>query len=296
VAIAFGAGLARADDPTPEQKALIEKVKSIRAGLHPETGDVRVGAAHATLHLGSDFYYVDPASSKRIITEIWGNPPDAASDVLGLVFPRGKQFYEDTWGAVVTYEGSGYVSDKDANSTDYNKMIEQVHSNEDSLNEERKKQGFSSQHLVGWAQPPSYDAHSHSLIWARDIKFADQADDTLNYDVRLLGRGGVLSLNMVSSVSRLGEIRPAAQILSQRSDFDPGSRYADYRNGDAKAAYGVAGLVAAGLGVVAAKKFGLLALLALFGKKFIVLIAAGAAAVAGWFRRLFGLKPKNTAS
>jgi len=218
----------------------------------------------------------------------WGNPPSAAEDVLGIVFPADKSFLDDTWGAVVTYEQAGYIADKDANSTDYNKYVEEVQKGEDIENEARKKDGFPSIHLVGWAQAPSYDPARHYLIWARDLRFSGEKDDTLNYDVRLLGRRGFLSVNLVSKMPQLASVRADAASLAAAATFDPGSAYSDYKpDTDKKAAYGVAGLVAAGLGLAAAQKFGLVAVILLFAKKFLVLIAAGFAAVAAWFRKRF---------
>lgn len=128
------------------------------------------------------------------------------------------------------------------------------------------------------------------MIWARNIRFGDATDNTLNYDIRMLGRRGVLSLNMVSSISQLPDIRTAASNLGSAAAFKAGARYADFNaSTDDKAEYGLAGLVAAGVGVAAAKKFGLLALLAVFGKKaFIVieaLLIAGLSRVKRLFRR-----------
>jgi uncharacterized membrane-anchored protein len=214
--------------------------------------------------------------------------------VLGIVFPKGKTFLDEGWGAVVTYEPAGYITDKDAGAN-YDEYLDEIRKDEDEGNAERKKAGFEPVHLVGWAQPPTYDPVRHHVIWARDLKFGDEPDDVLNYDVRLLGRRGFLSLNLVSKMSRLSTVRADAKTLADDASFNPGSTYADYQPGsDAKAAYGVAGLVAAGLGVAAAQKFGLLALIALFAKKFIVLIVAAGAAIAGWFRRLLKRKPKTS--
>ena len=279
------ASAADAPKPTPQEQAEIDKFKAIAASEHPRQGDVMVPGADATLHLGKAYYFLDAADAKRVIVEAWGNPPGAADGVLGLVIPAGRNF-TDSWGAVVTWEASGWVSDKDAKSTDYNKLIKQIQDSEDEGNRQRKHDGFPATHLVGWAQPPQYDAASHSAIWARDIQFGGQRNDTLNYDVRLLGRRGVLSLNMVASMPELPEVRTAAKDLARTASFDPGARYADYQPGiDKSAGYGIAGLVAAGLGVAAVKKFGLLALVLAFGKKAIVLILAAFAGVGAWFRR-----------
>jgi len=277
-----------AGTPTPEQAALIRKYQAILDGLHPVFGDVRVDRADALLHLGRAYYFLPAEEAKRVLVEGWGNPPDSVGDVLGMIFPAGTTFVDDGWGAVITWLPTGYVSDVDAKSADYSAVIRDAQDQERELNEERVKQGFAAQHLVGWAQPPTYDAKNHSMIWAQDIKFGDNAEDTLNYDVRMLGRNGVLSINIVSAMSHLRQIRPAAATLARTAEYEKGFRYADYvPDVDKKAEFGLAGLVAAGVGVAAAKKLGLLALFAVFAKKFFVLALALFAGVAGWLRRAF---------
>jgi len=296
--LCLGLGLAlpamAADDdkaPTPEQQQEMAKLKAIYDSETRRTGDIRIDKASLTLHLGDRFYFLGPDDARRVLVEAWGNPPGSAEGVAGIIFPAGRTFM-DSWGAVVTYDLTGYVSDKDAKDADYTKLLNDSRKDEDSVNEARKKDGFPASHLVGWAQPPTYDQATHSEIWARDIQFSGQKLDALNYDMRLLNRRGVLSLNLVSTMDALPEARTAAVDLSRTAAFDAGSRYEDYKAGDKKAAYGVAGLVAAGLGVAAAQKFGLLAAGLLLLKKGAVIIAAVAAAIGSRFRKLFGVKPK----
>jgi uncharacterized membrane-anchored protein len=272
-------------------KAAIAKAQQLLASLHPMTGDVPVPGADATLHLGDRYYFLGAADAKRVLTEAWRNPPDAVNGVLGLVFPKGSTFMDDSWGAVVTYNADGYVSDRDAKTTNYDKLLQDMRSGEDDDNAQRRKQGFETVHLVGWAQTPSYDDHGHALVWARDLKIGDKADDVLNYDVRELGRRGVLSLNLIDKMTHIGAIRPAAQDLAQVASFNSGARYEDYKSGiDKKAAYGVAGLIAAGAGVALAQKAGLIGLALLFLKKGAVIIIAAFSGLAAWFRNLFKRK------
>ena len=298
LAASLGAAQARAQDsaapgsaPTAAEKAQIEKYKRILASLHPLHGDVAVPGAAATLHLGDAYYFLNAADAKRVLVEGWDNPPEAVDNTLGMVFPKDKTFVDDTWGAVVTYQGDGYISDSDAKTADYSKLLQDMQSGEDDNNKARKDKGFEATHLVGWAQQPSYDPARHTVIWARDIQFGDKADHTLNYDVRELGRKGVLSLNIVDRMSHLEGIRPAAANLGAIAVFDPGSRYADYQTGvDKKAAYGIAGLVAAGAGVVLAQKLGLIGLALLFLKKGIVLVIAAMSGGLAWVRSRFTRK------
>ena len=293
VASAATASLAWGEDAQSDNDAESRRLMAIVHAEHPQTGDVAIPAASVTLHLGRRYYFLGADEAKRVLKE-WGNPPDAAEGVLGMVFPAGSTpFDQDEWGGVITYEPVGYISDRDANKTDYQKYVEEAHAGEDADNAERKKAGFGAVHLVGWAQPPSYDKTNHTMIWARDLQFADHRDgDTLNYAVRVLGRRGYLSINVVTAMSELARIRPEAAGLAAATSFHPGSAYADFQpDADKQAAYGVAGLVAAGVGVAAAQKLGVLAAVALFAKKFIAVIVAAGAALAARAKRLFKKGP-----
>jgi uncharacterized membrane-anchored protein len=282
---------AAAQNAQADEAELQRRIQNISSRLHPVTGDVRIPGANAVLHLGDDYYFLPASEARVVLTEGWGNPVEATEGVLGMVFPAGRTFADDTWGAVVTYEDTGHVADDDAQSTDYAALLREMQEGEGSINEERTRQGFPTQHLVGWAQTPVYDARTHSVVWARNIQFQGSPENTLNYDIRLLGRSGVLSLNMVTVMSDLAETREAAQRFAASAEFQPGARYADFQPGrDRVAEYGVAGLIAAGVGAAAAKKAGLIAILLAFGKKFIILIIAGFAAFGAWLRRLFGRK------
>lgn len=275
---------ASADDPEAKARAFLSSLHQIR-------GTVKLPDAGAELQLGADYYFLDKDDARRVIVDAWGNPSDQADGVLGLIVPADGNVLND-WAAVVTFQPSGYVSDKDAENQDYDSVLKQIRDGEAQDNETRKKAGFPAMHLVGWAQPPSYDKVNHSLIWARDLQVDGSKNDALNYDVRLLGRKGVLSLNMIDIMPDLPSIRSEAVKLAATGQFAPGERYTDYQEGDKKAAYGLAGLVAAGLGVAVAKKLGLLAILLVVLKKGFVFILAALAAAGRWFRGLFGLKPK----
>jgi uncharacterized membrane-anchored protein len=274
---------------TPQEQARIEELKAILAALKPQYGVVKLPAAKVTLNLGEDYYFLDAADSRRVLVDGWNNPPGAVEGVLGMIFPKGMTFVQDdAWGAVVTHEKTFYVSDKKARSEDYDKVLTEMKKGEAEQNEALIKEGYQPTTLIGWAQPPTYDPVRHDLIWARDIQFGQSPDHTLNYDVRHLGREGVLSMNLVASMSQLPQIRDAAPKLAATAEFDAGMRYADYKDGDKVAGYGLAGLVAAGAGLAVAKKAGLLAILLVVLKKGAVVIVAAFGGVVAWFRRKFG--------
>ena len=285
---AVSAGFALAD-PAPPKIAAPADQAAFEKSLHKQTGDVTIPAADAVLRLGNKYYFLGPDEAKKVLVDVWGNPPSAVSDVLGLVMPADKTVLENSWGAVITWDSSGYVTDDDADSADYDKIMTDMRSGEVDVNAERQKAGYPAMHVVGWAQPPSYDKAAHSLIWARDFRIDGDKADSLNYDVRLLGRKGVLSMNMLWDMPHLGEVRAAAQDFGKVAGFTGGSTYAEYNAGTDKAAgYGLAGLVGLGVGVAVAKKLGFLAILLGFGKWILIGFAAVAATARKWIGNLFG--------
>lgn len=294
IALALGAASARAQTPdqppmTTEQAAMLKHMEQLNSSLHPRTGAIPINEAGVTLNLGETYYFLDAADARRVLVEGWGNPPESVNGVLGMIFPAGKTFIDPVWGAVLTWSSDGYVSDHDAADIDYAKLLTELRQGEEEENKARSQAGYPSTHLVGWAQQPSYDATNHTLVWAKEISFSDLPDaHTLNYDIRVLGRHGVFSMNMVTGISDLEATRTAANELRHTVKFKPGAQYGDFKEGDKKAAYGVAGLIAGGAALAVAKKVGLLGILLLVLKKGAVFILAGLGAAGAWFRNLLG--------
>ncbi len=276
-------------DPSPAD-AEQQKAEQLLASLKPQHGTVKLPNDIATLQLSNDFYYLAPGDAERLLTEGWGNPPGIKT--LGMIVPQSTSpLAANGWGVVVTYNSDGHVSDDDAAKIDYNDLLQKMRKEDDADNEERKKQGYAGLHLIGWAEPPHYDAQAHKLYWARELKADDAQLNTLNYSIRVLGRQGVLELNAVAAMRDLPTIKEQMPKVLAFTNFSDGNRYTDFNaSTDKVAAYGLAALVAGGIAAKAGL-FAKLGLLLLAAKKFIVI---GLLAVAGFFRKLFGMKPKNS--
>lgn len=272
---------AMAQDPATE--GLPPEIVELLERLDPQSGKVDLPAANATLDLAEDYIFYDEGDAREIITVLWGNPPQTAQGALGLVMPAGSSPMSDAWGAVVSFEETGYVSDDDAADTDYDEVLASLQEGTRQSNIQRAAAGYPEINLMGWAESPNYDRATHSVVWAQDLAFSDSDARTLNYDVRTLGRYGVLSLNLVSALSDLPEIRVAAKDFATHASFNEGARYQDFDpSTDATANYGVAGLIAGGAGAAAlAKKTGFLAIIFAFLAKFGKFIAIGAVVLFG---------------
>jgi uncharacterized membrane-anchored protein len=260
------------------------KLKAFIDSLHFRNGDIVLQQANARFHLGSQFRYLDKPDARRVLEEYWGNPPD--DSVLGMVVPTAAPIDSDGgWAVVVTYSDEGYVSDEDAAKIDYAVMAKEIKDATEEANAERKEAGYPAVHMLGWAVPPRYDSASKKLYWAKEASFEGEAQHTLNYDIRVLGRHGFLSLNAVAGMSQLSSVQSGMQQLLPMAEFDAGARYADYdASNDKLAGYGIAALIGGGI----AAKTGLLAKLGvmlLAGKKLVVFLFVGL--IAG-VRKLFG--------
>jgi uncharacterized membrane-anchored protein len=277
----------------PGRTDFSDEAKQYLERLDFKQGAVPLAGANATLNIPADFYYLDPEDTKTVIVDIWGNPAGAADGVLGMIFPSKYAPTEvEAWGSLVEYSNDGYISDVDAATTDYDELLQTLKQSVAESNVEREKQGFPTITLMGWASAPRYDQSAHALHWARDLIFGNEqgASHTLNYSVRLLGREGVVQYNFVADLSQLEEIKAAIPSVIKIVQFDKGKSYDDYQQGDKLAAYGMAGVIAAGAGAKVAAKAGLLAIALAFLKKggfLVVLLIGGVLRFAG---NLFGRK------
>lgn len=230
-------------------------------------GKVKTSDGMAELDVPEGYYFLDATDAQLVLEKFWGNPPDKT--VTGMIFPRSGWAWTGAWGAPISYDPLGHVADEDAGSTDFDALLTQMKQDIQDGNSWRKENGYDAITLVGWAEPPHYDATTKELYWAKDLHFDGAESDTLNYDIRELGRKGVLVVSFVADMGQLEEVKAAAPDIRKMIDFTEGNRYADFQPGlDTVAAVGIGGLIA---GKVVAKTGILLVLLA-FLKKGIVLV------------------------
>jgi uncharacterized membrane-anchored protein len=189
-------------------------------------------------------------------------------DMLGLVVSTNDA---DEYLVTIDYEDTGHI--KDDESLDSKELLESIREGEEEYNEERKKLGFNAIHAAGWDEEPHYDKQKHELIWGLLVESSDGG--SINYNTRILGRTGFVSLNLLTDKQHLAQYKPAGALLLSKTTFEAGKRYQDFDSSTDKVAeYGLTGLVlgGAGLGLAKVAKIGLLAK---FGKGLIALLIAG---------------------
>lgn len=191
-----------ADPALAEQVKLLEK-------LDFKTCTVTLPGGKVTLNQGEAFYTLSPQDANYVLTELWGNPP--GPDTLGMVFPIwATPMHSDAWGALLEWDASGHVKDEDAATINFDELLRNMKADAEASNKDRAAQGFERMSLLGWAEPPNYDAATHKLCWAKELSFEGQPENTLNYNIRILGREGVLNMNVISGMAQLDAIRQDA--------------------------------------------------------------------------------------
>lgn len=262
------------------------KILKMVKDLKYQQGEIDLRGGLATLKVPPEFKFLGPDDTETVLVKLWGNPPPAEKP-LGLLMPAGvTPLSSNCWVVTIRYSEDGYVKDSDAAKINYNDLLKQMQKAIEEANPERQKQHYPAITLVGWAAPPRYDAGTHKLYWAKDLRFSGEDGDTLNYAIRMLGRKGVLELNAIADLAQFSEIDHQTTNILGMVDFKEGNRYADFDpKMDKVATYGIAALVAGGV-VVAAKaglfKVFLVGLLA--AKKFIII---GAIAVFAFIKKIF---------
>jgi uncharacterized membrane-anchored protein len=283
---------------TPESTdpaARLAEARTLADSVHYRTGEFVLRGGIAKVSLPAGYKYVDPADSGTILTKLWGNP--AEKDVLGMITPDDfDPLRQDSWAVILTYADDGYVKDGDAGKIDYADLMKKMKAGTAEANKEREKSGYPPIDIIGWAEAPRYEAATHKLYWAKEVRFGGVPVNTLNYNFRMLGRSGVLVLNAVAGMPQLPEVERATPTLLSMVEFQPGHRYEDFKQGtDKVATYGIAALVAGGIAAKVGLFKGLwVAILAL--KKFIIIAALAVARYAkGIWAKIRGKGPGDGA-
>ncbi len=282
LAVTAAANAQQASTPaanTPEQEM---KQAWAAAEAAAQRGPIAVPLRdQATLKVGANQIFIPQPAAGQLMHAM-GNGDD--TDTLGLILPTG----DAEWVIEAKYEAAGYIKDDDARDWNVDDLYKSLKEGTAAANEEREKRGIPALEIQGWVERPHYDAATHRLIWSMAARSKGQPanePESVNYNTYALGRDGYISLNLITGRDHVDTDKPVVQKLLADLDFKDGKRYADFNSKTDKVAeYGLAALV----GGIAAKKLGLLAVIAAFVAKFakvaLLAVAGFGAAIARFFK------------
>ncbi len=263
-----------------ETDSLQYKIQQIEASLQYQYGEITLGNGLAKITVPKGFKYLDAEQAGFVLTELWGNPESGST--LGMLVPEDKGVLEaSTWVFDIQFDEIGYVKDADANEIDYAELLSTMQQETRDGNSVRLANGYDAIQLIGWASKPYYDNDKKILHWAKELSFGDMEEHTLNYNIRILGRKGVLMLNAIANMEDLPAVKANIPLITSNVNFEQGHSYFDFDpNVDEVAAWTLSGLVAGKM----LTKVGFFAALLKFWKVIAVAIVAGGGALLKWFR------------
>jgi uncharacterized membrane-anchored protein len=255
-------------------------VDSVEKSLNYQTGKVSLSQQNVSLNIPEGFKYLNAEQTKFVLNQIFKNPKDES--ILGSIWPAQSTLLNNSYIFTISYEDLGYIKDEDAKDTDYDELLKNMKESVVEGNKERLASGYQTYELIGWAKSPFYDEKQKVLHWAKEVKFGDDTTNVLNYEVRILGRKGVLSLTAISTMNDLPLVNSELDKVLSMASFTEGNKYSDFdSSSDRIAEYTIGGLIA---GKVLAK-VGFFALIAKFGK---IIVVAVIAFIVGIFRKITG--------
>jgi uncharacterized membrane-anchored protein len=224
------------------------------------------------------------ASGAQTLIEVYGNPPNP--NYLGAIVPMDE---ESDWTLLFQFDSIGYVKDEDKDAIDADEILSSMKASIPMQNDERRRLGLEEMQDMSWSNPPFYDPMTNNLTWGLRLHFGQ--GDSINYDIRLLGRRGVMEATLLDAPETYAQSVQRINKILEGFAFSDGNKYAEWKPGDKVAAYGLTGLVAGGAAVAAAKtgmlgKF--LALIAKGGKAVFAIVIAVFVALGSLLKRIFG--------
>jgi uncharacterized membrane-anchored protein len=226
-----GAGTSRAAEPT--------------ARFHWIAGPQAIDLGYdVSLRLPDRQSFLGAAEARQLLERL-GNFHNG--NVLGAVASKDPRA---TWFVTLRYDEPGFV--KDTAAIDPGELLSALKNGTEQANRERRAHGFKPLHVTGWSEAPLYDRALHRLAWA--LRATSDDGDSVNFNTRVLGRKGIVSLDLVCDPAELAADKPEVAALLEGTGFRSGARYEDYDSTmDRIAQFGLSGSILAGAGIGSAK-------------------------------------------
>ena len=229
-------------------------------------------------------YRFTPSDGTRKLMAMYGNPPTERE--LGMLATEGL----GPW-IIFEFEDSGYVKDDEKDKIDADEMLASLREGQQQGNKYRREHGLPELEILGWVVPPRYNEKTHNLEWGTRLKSLNNDGISINYNTRLLGRKGVMEVTLVCEPEDMEKMIAEQEKILAGFNYIEGERYAEFREGDKVAKYGLTALIA-GTGAFAAAKMGLFGKLGLLfaklGKAAILLVVGALAGLKKLFGKIFG--------
>lgn len=227
----------------------------------------------AVFKASKTFTFLNPSDTDKFL-KLNGNPPQGRAVTIAPA--------KGGWFGILSFSEEGYV--KDDEKIDEAALLKNLKASNEAGNTAKRKQGYETLVLEGWALPPRYDRENARLEWGTLLR-TENNQKVANVSTRILGRSGFTSAILVTSPETLETDLLEFKTALKDFEYVPGQKYSEWREGDKVAAYGLGALVLGGAAAAASSKGGF--------KMIGLALVAAFAAVSAFFKRLFGRKDSD---
>lgn len=240
VPLLAAAAAASGQGPYPETEAALAAERA-RLNWIERPGSYTLGRSGGTVTLpaGRSLLLGDDAARHAFLTDGADSP-----NVEAVLRDRRD-------GTLVVYEyvGDGFVKAEDWAGLDADALLESIGARLRAQDKERAARGLAPRTVTGWREPPGYAASYDVARWA--IEFDEGGAPALVARALKLGRYGYQQFTWIGPVAQFSETDSLLDAALAGHAFPEGAGYADFREGDAVAPYGLGALAAAAVGAEA---------------------------------------------
>jgi uncharacterized membrane-anchored protein len=227
------------DQPPAEQNSVRKQISELKWIRGPQQVPL---FGNSTFDLPAGYVFLNPAETAKLET---------ITHNLG----GGTEYFlapEDLhWGAHFSFKDDGYV--KDDEKIDAASLLQSIKDGTAAGNKIRRERGWDEMEVVGWQTSPHYETRTNRLEWAVTGKDLKSNVEVVNFNTRILGRGGVMSVVLISDPQELSAATDEFKSTLAGFSYSAGQRYSEYRPGDRVAKYGLAALITGGAAAIAVK-------------------------------------------
>lgn len=261
-------------DPAPMDPAEVFNSTKQRYGLKEGVFTGKMQGV-AEIQVPEGYMFVGPSGAQQIMQD-FGNLP---GEEIGFIAPASDIYAPDSWCIIFEFADIGYVKDDEKDALDADKMMKEMKAGQKEANKQLESRGLDTLDLTGWVVEPNYNPETNNLEYGIRLMSRPGNVPVVNHSVKILGRRGYVQATLLCSPEVFEASLSEARQLLKGFKFQSGESYAEFREGDKIAKYGLTALVVGGTAAALAKSgllgrllkpilFGLAAIGAFIGKIF----------------------------